>query len=139
MNTHRSLVYGSAVLLGVVWSCLAFPQEHFNPAGAGPSEHTRALQQALRESLPFEDRRDFEESRRGFLAEPDSRRITGSSGNVVWDMGSYDFLLAGEDFDSIHPSLQRQVLLNMNYGLYEVVPDFVYQVRGFEILPATAH
>lgn len=137
MNTHCSLVSGSAVLLGVVWSCLAFPQEHFNPAGAGPSEHTRALQAALRDSLPFEDERDFEESRRGLIAEPASRRILGAAGNVVWDMNRYDFLLAGEEFDSIHPSLQRQALLNMNYGLYEVVPDFIYQVRGFDLANMT--
>ena len=137
MNTHRSLVSGSAVLLGVVWSCLAFSQEHFNPAGAGPSEHTRALQAALRDSLPFEDERDFEESRRGLIAEPASRRIFGAAGNVVWDMSRYDFLLAGEEFDSIHPSLQRQALLNMNFGLYEVVPDFIYQVRGFDLANMT--
>ncbi len=137
MRTCRSLVSGSAVLLGVVWSCLAFSQEHFNPAGAGPSEHTRALQAALRDSLPFEDERDFEESRRGLIAEPASRRIFGAAGNVVWDMSRYDFLLAGEEFDSIHPSLQRQALLNMNFGLYEVVPDFIYQVRGFDLANMT--
>ncbi|GIT23516.1 MAG: hypothetical protein CM1200mP40_31980 [Gammaproteobacteria bacterium] len=36
-------------------------------------------------------------------------------------MNRYDFLLTGEEYDSIHPSLQRQATLNMNYGLYEVV------------------
>jgi len=134
MSKFRIVLTGCALL---VWSCLAISQDHFNPAGSPPSEHTRALQAALRESLPFADERDFEESRRGFLAEPDSRQITGSAGNVVWDLGGYDFLLAGEDFDSIHPSLQRQALLNMNYGLYEVVPDFVYQVRGFDLANMT--
>ena len=134
MTKFRIVLTGYALL---VCPCLAFSQDHFNPAGSPPSEHTRALQAALRESLPFADERDFEESRRGFLAEPDSRQITGSAGNIVWDLGGYDFLLAGEDFDSIHPSLQRQALLNMNYGLYEVVPDFVYQVRGFDLANMT--
>ena len=128
---------GLLAISGFVASGQAFPQEHFNPAGAPPSEHTRALQDALRESLPFADERDFAESRRGFIAEPDSRQITGANGNVVWDIGSYDFLLSGEDFDSIHPSLQRQALLNMNFGLYEVAPDFVYQVRGFDLANMT--
>ena len=45
------------------------------------------------------------------------------AGHVAWNLGSYDFLLEGEDFDSIHPSLQRQAVLNMEYGLFEVVPD----------------
>jgi len=108
-------------------------QDHFNDKGSGPSRFTAALQQQLRDDLPFEDQRDFEESRRGFIAEPDSRQIIGLNGNVVWDMTRYDFLLSGTDYDSIHPSLQRQALLNMNYGLYEVVPNFIYQVRGFDL------
>ncbi len=98
-----------------------------------PSAHTIALQQALRESLPFDDRRDFDEQRRGFIAAPDYRRITSDSGETVWDIGRYDFLLAGETLDSIHPSLERQATLNMNYGLYEVVPGNIYQVRGFDL------
>ena len=57
----------------------------------------------------------------------------------AWDMGCYDFLLRGFDsvFDSIHPSLQRQAILNMAYGLYEVVPDKIYQVRGFDLANMT--
>ena len=60
------------------------------------------------------------------------KQILNSQGAVVWDMGQYEFLLSGEEFDSMHPSLQRQATLNMNFGLYEVVPDFIYQVRGFD-------
>jgi alkyl sulfatase BDS1-like metallo-beta-lactamase superfamily hydrolase len=29
--------------------------------------------------------------------------------------------------------LQRQAILNMAYGLYEVVPGKIYQVRGFDL------
>lgn len=102
-----------------------------------PTEATIAAQQALRASLPFEDKRDLEESQRGFIAAPDYRQILGAAGNVVWDIGRYDFLLEGSDYDSIHPSLQRQATLNMNYGLYEVVPDFIYQIRGFDLANMT--
>jgi len=55
------------------------------------------------------------------------------AGNVAWDMGSYEWLLEGKDFDTINPSLQRQAVLNMAYGLYEVVPGKIYQVRGFDL------
>ena len=55
------------------------------------------------------------------------------AGNVAWNMGSYEWLLGGEDFDSINPSLQRQAILNMAYGLYEVLPGKIYQVRGFDL------
>jgi alkyl sulfatase BDS1-like metallo-beta-lactamase superfamily hydrolase len=98
-----------------------------------PSSFTIDHQNALRNSLPFDDRRDFDEQSRGFLAAPPFRRIDDESGNLVWDIGQYDFLLADEELDSIHPSLQRQATLNMNYGLYEVVPGKIYQVRGFDL------
>jgi alkyl sulfatase BDS1-like metallo-beta-lactamase superfamily hydrolase len=106
-------------------------------AGSSPSTYTVKRQQVLRDSLPFADTRDFEESQRGFLAAPDFRRIKDAAGNTVWDIGEYDFLLSGEDFDSIHPSLQRQATLNMNYGLFEVVPGKIYQVRGFDLANMT--
>jgi alkyl sulfatase BDS1-like metallo-beta-lactamase superfamily hydrolase len=102
-----------------------------------PSAPTAAQQAALRTQLPFSDTRDFEESRRGFMAAPAYRQILDGAGNVVWDIGRYDFLLDGQSFDSIHPSLQRQATLNMNYGLYEVVPDFIYQIRGYDLANMT--
>ena len=105
--------------------------------GNPPSQFTIERQQDVRESLPFEDRRDFDEHTRGFVAAPTYRSITDAAGNVVWDIGQYEFLLSGEDFDSIHPSLQRQATLNMNYGLYEVVPGNVYQLRGFDLANMT--
>jgi len=121
----------------VVSAGSTFAQDHFNAKGSPPSSFTSQLQNELRSSLPFDDQRDFEESRRGFIAEPDSRQILAANGSVVWDMTRYDFLLKATDFDSIHPSLQRQATLNMNFGLYEVVPDFIYQVRGFDLANMT--
>ncbi|MEZ7829977.1 MAG: alkyl sulfatase dimerization domain-containing protein [Gammaproteobacteria bacterium] len=121
----------------VVSAGSTFAQDHFNAKGSPPSSFTSQLQNELRSSLPFDDQRDFEESRRGFIAEPDSRQILAANGSVVWDMTRYDFLLEDTDFDSIHPSLQRQATLNMNFGLYEVVPDFIYQVRGFDLANMT--
>ncbi|MDD9890911.1 MAG: MBL fold metallo-hydrolase [Gammaproteobacteria bacterium] len=112
-------------------------QEHFNPNGNQASDFTAQLQQQLRAALPFEDERDFAESQQGFIAAPDYRQITAANGRVVWDMTRYDFLLTGDSYDSIHPSLQRQATLNMNYGLYEVVTDFIYQVRGFDLANMT--
>ena len=91
------------------------------------------MQAAQRAGLPFDDDRDFAEVRRGFLVAPGYRQIMAEAGHVAWDIGAYDFLLAGEQFDSIHPSLQRQATLNMEYGLFEVVPGQVYQVRGFDL------
>lgn len=112
----------------------ADPTKHFDPKGKHPSKYTIEYQNIQRKSLPFEDKRDFEEAKKGFIAAPDYKQIMADAGNVAWDMGSYEFLLEeGKDFDSIHPSLQRQAILNMAYGLYEVVPDKIYQVRGYDL------
>ena len=107
--------------------------EHFHPLGTLPSPATVSVQAAQRAGLPFDDDRDFAEARRGFLVAPGYRQIMAEAGHVAWDIGAYDFLLSGEQFDSIHPSLQRQATLNMEYGLFEVVPGQVYQVRGFDL------
>jgi alkyl sulfatase BDS1-like metallo-beta-lactamase superfamily hydrolase len=106
---------------------------HFHPLGKLASPTTATAQQGQRASLPFDDERDFDEVRRGFIAEPAYRQIMAEAGHVAWNMASYDFLLEGQDFDSIHPSLQRQAILNMAYGLFEVVPGQIYQVRGFDL------
>ena len=106
--------------------------EHFHPKGKMPSTYTVELQQQLREALPFQDKQDFEEQKKGFIAAPDYEQIMAEAGHVAWDMGRYEFLLEGKEFDSIHPSLQRQAILNMNYGLYEVIPG-IYQVRGYDL------
>lgn len=107
--------------------------QHFHPKGKMPSKFTIELQKGLRATLPFEDQRDFEEAKRGFVAAPPYKQIMAEAGNVAWDMGAYEFLLRDKDFDSIHPSLQRQAILNMAYGLYEVVPGRIWQVRGFDL------
>ncbi len=118
---------------GVLVDPGAMQGKHFDAKGKLPSPYTIELQKALRSSLPFEDKRDFEEAQKGFIAAPPYKQIMGEAGNVAWDMGSYEYLLQGKDFDSIHPSLQRQAILNMAYGLYEVVPGKVYQVRGYDL------
>ena len=107
--------------------------KHFHPKGKLPSKYTIELQNGLRKTLPFEDKRDFEDAKKGFIAAPSYTKIMAEAGNVAWDMGSYEFLLQGKDFDSVNPSLQRQAILNMAYGLYEVVPGKIYQVRGFDL------
>jgi len=109
------------------------PSKHFDPKGKMPSTFTIELQNGLRKSLPFQDKRDFEEAKRGLIAVPEYMQIMAEAGNVAWDMGSYEFLLTDKEYDTINPSLQRQAVLNMAYGLYEVLPNKIYQVRGFDL------
>jgi len=110
------------------------PTRHFDPKGKMPSEYTIKLREMRKNALPLADKRDFEEAQRGFIAAPPYKQIMAEAGHVAWDMGSYEWLLEeGQDFESIDPSLQRQAILNMAYGLYEVLPDQIYQVRGYDL------
>ena len=68
---------------------------HFHPKGKPPSEHTLKVLEQARATLPFSDKRDFEEEKKGFIAAPESWKILGKDGNVVWDMERYKFLQKG--------------------------------------------
>ena len=136
MRSIRHLVLTLATVLaaGIGSATLAGDGvEHFDPQGKPPSTFTLELRNGFKATLPFSDKRDFDEAAKGFVAEPPYKQIMADAGNVAWDMGSYQWLLSGQDFPSIHPSLQRQAVLNMAYGLYEVVPGRIYQVRGYDL------
>ncbi|PSC04085.1 hypothetical protein SLNSH_15895 [Alsobacter soli] len=105
---------------------------HFHPKGKAPSKFTVEALRDARRNLPFGDTKDFEEQKRGLIAPMKDRKIMADAGHVAWDMERFQFLNDREDFDSIHPSLLRQSVLNNNYGLYEVIPG-IYQVRGFDL------
>ena len=105
---------------------------HFHPKGKTPSKYTLDVLKQARTGLPFADKRDLDEQKRGLIAPMSDLKIMADAGHVAWDMERFQFLDKQEDFDSIHPSLLRQSKLNNNYGLYEVIPG-IYQVRGFDL------
>jgi alkyl sulfatase BDS1-like metallo-beta-lactamase superfamily hydrolase len=125
-----------AILLPRTAPVPAETELQFTPDNKPGSLHTTRIIEELSVSLPFSDKRDFEEQQKGFLAAPAYKKIMADAGHVAWSMDKYDFLIEAKDFDSIHPSLQRQALLNMNYGLYEVIPG-IYQVRGIDLANIT--
>jgi len=91
---------------------------------------------ATRAALPFSDTSDFDDASRGFLGTRENARIASESGRVVWSLEPYGFLSVEEAPPTVDPSLWRQSRLNMNHGLFEVVPG-VYQVRGLDIANMT--
>ena len=73
------------------------------------TEATKAANESVRKSLPFEDGRDFEDAKRGLLARPESTTIRNAVGKVVWDLEEYKTFL-GLDTPSpetVNPSLWR--------------------------------
>ena len=91
---------------------------------------------ATLKALPFSDTRDFDEAARGFLGTLEHARIANAQGRVVWSLEPYGFLSDPMAPATVDPSLWRQSRLNMNHGLFEVVPG-VYQVRGLDIANMT--
>jgi alkyl sulfatase BDS1-like metallo-beta-lactamase superfamily hydrolase len=110
----------------------AAPPGHFDPKGKAPSQYTLEVLKQARGTLPLGDQRDFEEQKKGFIAPMLDLQIKADAGHVAWDMERFQFLLKESQFDTVHPSLNRISVLNMNYGLYEVIPG-IYQVRGFDL------
>ncbi|MEA2009747.1 MAG: alkyl sulfatase dimerization domain-containing protein [Actinomycetota bacterium] len=94
------------------------------------SDFTVRANAEVLEELPFADQTDFENARRGLIAEG-SGQITRSDGSVVWDIDKWGFL-NGDAPDTVNPSLWRQSKLNAIAGLFEV-SDGVYQVRGYDL------
>jgi alkyl sulfatase BDS1-like metallo-beta-lactamase superfamily hydrolase len=91
---------------------------------------------ATLEALPFSDTSDFDDASRGYIGTLENARITSAQGRVVWSLEAYGFLADAEAPATVDPSLWRQSRLNMNHGLFEVVPG-VYQVRGLDIANMT--
>lgn len=99
------------------------------------STATTAANTALLSMLPFNDRRDFENAKRGLIAElPDKGVVKDSGGNVVWDLEAFRAFIKEDAIapPTANPSLWRQAQLLMFSGLFEVV-EGVYQVRGADL------
>jgi alkyl sulfatase BDS1-like metallo-beta-lactamase superfamily hydrolase len=101
----------------------------------GATEATKAANKKVMDSLPFNERSDFEDAKRGMIARPDTLTIKDANGNVVWDLEEYKKYIADDKPapDTVNPSLWRNAQLCMEYGLFEVVPDKIYQVRGYDL------
>ncbi|MFM5388937.1 alkyl/aryl-sulfatase [Aeromonas dhakensis] len=126
-STHTivTLCLCGSLLLQPAWAII-------NPKPA--SEFTIQANQNVLHTLPFNDKQDFEDARRGFIAKPDTLTIKDDKGNVVWDLEQYKTYIGLDKTapDTVNPSLWRNAQLNMEYGLFKVT-DKIYQIRGFDL------
>src|SRR6516165_5862966 len=106
------------------------------PSPRDASQAVIAQQEAMLKALPFADTADFDDALRGFLGTIEHAKIISASGRTVWSLEPYGFLGQAEAPATVNPSLWRQSRLNMNHGLFEVLPG-VYQVRGLDIANMT--
>ncbi|MGC0925086.1 MULTISPECIES: alkyl/aryl-sulfatase [Pantoea] len=94
---------------------------------------TKQANDALYQQLPFDNKSDFEDAHKGFIAALPDAVIKGESGNVIWDPKQYAFIKEGEKApDTVNPSLWRQSQLINISGLFEVTPG-IYQIRNLDL------
>ena len=98
------------------------------------TESSIKANEAVKASLPFNDKQDFTDAKRGFIAKPDTLTIKDDKGNVVWDLEQYKAYIGLDKAapDTVNPSLWRNAQLSMQYGLFKVTDD-IYQIRGFDL------
>jgi len=109
-----------------------------------------ANQQVLT-GLPFNNTEDFELATKGFIDKLPKPVLIPDNGKV-WNLQQYQFLLDKEGVSAaiptpdstqlptapstVNPSLWRNAQLNMQHGLYKVVPG-IYQIRGYDLAEMT--
>ncbi len=102
------------------------------PGGhAHVSPSVAAANEALLAELPFDNREDFDEARRGLIGSLSPAIVEGTGGRIAWDMEAYSFL-DEECPPTANPSAWRQAQLNSIHGLFEVT-EGIYQVRGLDL------
>ncbi|GGP22620.1 MULTISPECIES: alkyl/aryl-sulfatase [Silvimonas] len=118
----------------VIASALLLALGHAWAEGPKPAtSFTKAENQKLLDYLPFDNKQDFDDVKRGFIADLPSPVIKGAKGNTVIDLSQFDFLKQqGPAPDTVNPSLWRQEQLLSVRGLFKVV-DGVYQVRNIDL------
>ena len=61
-------------------------QGHFHPSGKAPSKFTLEVLKTAKATLPFADKRDFEEQKKGLIAPMKDLKIMADAGHIAWDM-----------------------------------------------------
>lgn len=97
---------------------------------------SRAVNDTFLKTLPFSDRADFEDAKRGFIATLPDGIIPGPGDRPAFSTKQYDFLKSDQVPATVNPSLWRQAQLNAINGLFKVT-ERVYQVRGLDIANLT--
>ena len=109
--------------------CLLSLAGNSPPVGEA-TDSTVQYNTAMAQQLPLADQSDFENARRGLLAQLEGD-ILNDDGTVSWSVEALDFLTQDTPATA-NPSLWRQSQLTAIHGLFEVVPG-IYQLRGYDL------
>ncbi|KMW74572.1 hypothetical protein TI10_01980 [Photorhabdus luminescens subsp. luminescens] len=130
--------YLLAISTAVSFTLFTMPTLSHSDRSLPATTITKQVNAEMASTLPFNDKSDFDDAKRGFIAKPDSLIIRDANGKVVLDLDRYRQFITDKTPapDTVNPSLWRNAQLNMEYGLYKV-SDHIYQVRGYDISNVT--
>ena len=105
------------------------------------SAHTKAVNAQLAHELGLEGDapawRELELAREGLVRAAEDLVIRDGDGHVIWDLDAFRFLQSPVPDERVNPSLWMSGRANLIAGLFEVVPEKIYQVRGFDLANLT--
>ncbi|QFT55289.1 alkyl/aryl-sulfatase [Microbulbifer sp. THAF38] len=131
MKKYQDIFFGFVALTVFLISSIPYslPAQEPKPA----SVITKKENHAVLKELPFANRQDFADVKRGFIAPlPNNGIINNKKGNPVWNLEAFQFANDQQAPDTANPSLWRQLQLISQGGLYEVIPR-IYQVRSADL------
>lgn len=110
-----------------------------NPtANKAATAKTAELNNAWLNRLDFQDQSELENAKRGCLKSTPDLIVYNGEGDEVWNMADFKFLYEeGAVPATVNPSLWQNSLCNVRCGLFEVIPDKIYQVRGYDMANMT--
>ncbi len=124
----------AGLLAAALFAAAPLSQSFAQSKDAEPA--SRAVNDTFLKTLPFNDRADFEDAKRGFIATLPDGIIPGLGDKPAFDTKQYDFLKSDQVPPTVNPSLWRQAQLNAINGLFKVT-ERVYQVRGLDLANLT--
>lgn len=95
------------------------------------ADATKAALAEAAARVAADDKQDFADAERGFIATLKDPVIKREDGQVAYDLSGYDFLKSVAP-PTANASLWRQAQILTKHGLFKV-SDKIYQVRGFDV------
>lgn len=113
----------------------------FNRERKNPTSYTIAANQAFAEKLGLNQahctNEEYKLATKNCIYPASHLQIKAKQGHVAWDLEAFSFFEQDEAPASVNPSLWMNGKSNYCSGVFEVVKDAIYQVRGFDIANLT--
>lgn len=104
----------------------------FTPDAKDASSFTTQKNKDVIGELPFDNKEDFENVNKGFVAPLPDNGLIKDGNTKIWDASQFDFVNESDAPATANPSLWRQTRLMTKHGLFKVAKG-VYQVRSADL------